>query len=339
MQATDSDVLQPRQKVAALLVTVGPEEAARVLSYMTEEEVEMIATEISRLGAIPPETMTTVLDEFHMHAKAQNYLMEGGLDYARELLVQWKGDKGAEIIEKLIATTQIAPFHFLAKMEPDQLISVVQDEHPQTVAVILAYLPSHFAARLLARFDEELQADVARRIAKMDRTSPETLRQVEDSLKKRLGNFTSVAIDSATGGVAELAELLNNAGRSVEKSVLAGLQESDPELAQKVRELMFVFEDIVGLDDKDVQEILRKVDAKGLALATKGVKQPVLDIVMRNLSERAASTLKEEIEFLGKVKISDVEGAQTQIVAIIREMDEKGEIAMRGEGGEGGMIE
>jgi flagellar motor switch protein FliG len=338
MPTVEAEALSQRQKAAVMLVAVGPTEAAKILAYMTEEEVEVIATEISRLGAVPPPAMTAVLEEFHVQAIAQNYLVEGGLDYARELLVQWKGDRGEAIIEKLIATTQISPFNFLSKMEPDQLRSFIQEEHPQTVALIFAHLPSHFAAQLLSGLDEKLQAEVALRIATMDPTSPEIIRKVEDSLKSRLGSVTSAEINASTGGIEELADLLNNAGRTVEKSILERLSDSDPELAEKVRELMFVFEDIITLDDKDVQEILRKVDAKGLALATKGVKDQVLDMVMRNLSERAASTLKEEIEFLGKVKISDVEGAQSQVVAIIREMDEKGEITMRA-GSDGGMIE
>ncbi|MFV1989708.1 MAG: flagellar motor switch protein FliG [Acidimicrobiales bacterium] len=337
-QTKETEALTQRQKAAVMLVAVGPGEAAKILTYMTEEEVEIIATEISRLGTIPPSAMTSVLEEFHLQAIAQNYLVEGGLDYARELLVQWKGDRGEAIIEKLIATTQIAPFSFLSKMEPDQLLSFIQDEHPQTVALIFAHLPSHFAALLLAGLEEKLQAEVALRIATMDPTSPEIIRKVEHSLKLRLGSVSSAEMNASTGGIEELADLLNNAGRSVEKAILERLSDSDPELADKVRELMFVFEDILTLEDKDVQEILRKVDAKGLALATKGVKSEVLEMVMRNLSERAASTLKEEIEFIGKVKISDVEAAQSQVVAIIREMDEKGEITMRA-GAEGGMIE
>lgn len=330
--------ISSRQKVAVLLVSVGPTEAARILGYMTEEEVELVATEISKLGSVPPQLMNQVLEEFHVQAVANNYILEGGLDYARELLVQWKGSKGEEIIERLISTAQIAPFNFLSKLEPDQLLQFLQDEHPQTVALILAYLPAHFAARLLSGLPESVQTEVSLRIATMDRTSPEVIRRVEDSLKARLGSVSAAEMTNMRGGIEDLADLLNNAGRTVERTVLENLAETDPELAERVRELMFVFEDIVQLSDRDIQEVLRRVDAKVLALATKGCKESVLDAVLRNLSERAATSLREEIDFLGAVKVTEVELAQSQVVSVIREMDEKGEITMRGGDGSG-MIE
>ncbi|MEO1062698.1 MAG: flagellar motor switch protein FliG [Actinomycetota bacterium] len=335
---TDAGALTSRQKAAVLLVSVGPAEAANVLAYLTEEEVEMIAAEISRLGAIPPPLMTAVLEDFHLQAVANQYMLEGGLDYARELLMQWKGEKGEEIIQRLIATAQIAPFAFLSKLEPEQLLQFLKDEHPQTVALVFAYLPSTFSARLLAGLPEEQQTEVSLRIATMDRTSPDVIRRVEDSLKMRMGSISSSEMGGNRGGAEDLAELLNSAGRAVEKLVLDNLTEVEPELAEQVRALMFVFEDIVEMSDRDLQEMLRTIDGKTLALATKGVKEPVRQKVFSNLSERASNTLKEEIEYLGAVKLSEVESAQSAIVAEIRRLDEEGRISMR-PGSDGGFIE
>lgn len=332
------DSLTARQKAAVLLVAVGPTEAARVLSYMTEEEVELIATEISRLNSIPPPLMSNVLEDFHTQAIAHEYMLEGGIDYARQLLVEWKGSKGEEIIERLVATAQVAPFSFLSNMEPQQLLQFLKDEHPQTVALVIAYLPSVFGAKLLSGLNDDQQTEVSLRIATMDRTSPDVIRRVEDSLKLRLGSVTSAEITSMKGGVEDLADLLNSAGRTVERTVLDSLNDIEPELAERVRALMFVFEDIIDMSDKDLQEILRTVDAKQLALATKGVNDNVKEKVFGNLSERAANTLKEEIDFLGAVKVADVEAAQSTIVADIRRLDEEGRIQMR-PGAEGGMIE
>jgi flagellar motor switch protein FliG len=335
----DGTHLTQRQKAAVLLVSVGPNEAARILQFMTEEEVELVATEISRLGSVPPGLMGSVIEEFHLSAKANQYVLEGGLDYARELLVQWKGKKGEEIIERLIATAQIAPFSFLAKMEPEQLLQFLKDEHPQTVALVLAYLPAHFAAKLLGGLQDHLQTEVALRIATMDRTSPEIVRKVEESLKHRLGSVSNTEVTSMRGGAEDLAELLNSAGRTVEKRVLTDLEDSHPELAEKIRSLMFVFEDIGAMNDRDIQEVLRSIDAKQLALAAKGVSEAVRAVILRNLSERAATTLKEEIEFLGPVRVADVEAAQSLVIAEIRRLDEEGRIQMRPGADGGGMVE
>ncbi len=335
---TEVGSLSQRQKAAVLLVAIGPTEAAEVLSFMTEEEVEQIATEISRLGALPPSLMTGVLEEFHLQAVASQYMLEGGLDYARELLTTWKGAKGEEIIDRLIATAQIAPFSFLSRIEPEQLLQFLKDEHPQTVALVFAYLPASFSSVLLAGLDDDQQTEVALRIATMDRTSPEVIRRVEDSLKSRLGTVTSAEMTSTRGGVEDLAELLNSAGRTVERTVLDSLSELEPEIADAVRALMFVFEDVVDMSDKDLQEVLRTVDGKQLAVAVKGVKEPVRQKILSNLSERAANTIKEEIEYLGAVRTTEVEAAQSAVVAQIRRLDEEGRIAMR-PSADGGFVE
>ncbi len=332
------DDLTTRQKAAILLVAVGPAEAAAVLEHMSDEEVELVATEISKLGSVAPELIDQVIDELRTTVVTSRLAGEGGLDYARTMLVQWKGDRGEEIIERLRATAQIAPFRFLSKLTPEQLLTLLKDEHPQTVALVLAHLPARFSARLLVGLTESLQTEVAWRIATLDRTAPEVVRRVEDNLRLRMGSMTTTEEPAARGGASDLAEVLNSAGRTVERRVLEELSESDPELAERVRALMFVFEDIVELADRDVQEVLRSVDSKQLALATKGVPEAVKEKVLGNLSERAASTLREEMEFLGPVRIADVEAAQAAIVAEIRRLDEEGTISMRG-GADAGLIE
>ena len=322
--------LTARQKVAAFLVAIGPENAAQVLQYLTEEEVELVAMEISRLGRIPSATTTDVLQEFHVATVAQDYTLEGGLDYARSLLIEWQGDKGAEIIDRLVANAQITSFHFLSQAAPEQLVQFLEEEHPQTVAVILAHLPTHFAANLLRGLSETLRGDVAIRIASMERTSPEIIRRVEQSLRQRLGSVTSPGLSPTRGGVEDLALLLNAADRHLEKGIFTRLEAHDKVLADRVRALMFTFDDIVTLNDKDIQEVLRSVDTKRLGLAIKGVDDGVRIAIYRNLSERAVASLQDEMDFLGAVKLKDVQAAQVEVVAIIRRLDDDGRITMRG---------
>jgi flagellar motor switch protein FliG len=338
LDVNDVTTFRSRQKAAAVLVAMGPMAASTVLAHLTEEEVEQVALEISRMGPIPGDVQGTILEEFYEDALANRYVTEGGVEYAKELLANWKGAKGEEIITRLMQAVQVTPFHFLSQIEPDQLLQFLQDEHPQTVALIIGYLPHSYAARVLVGLPEGKQAEVAMRVATMDRTSPEVIKKVEDALKLRLGTVTTAELTQQKNGVKELAEMLNNADRSTERAILDQLAHSDPEIADAVRALMFVFEDIVTLVDRDVQEVLRSVDAKSLALAMKGTPQPVKDKILTNLSERAALTLVEEMELMGAVKLSDVEGAQSQIIFEIRRLDEEGKIILR-RTADGGMVE
>jgi flagellar motor switch protein FliG len=338
LDVEDITTFRPRQKAATVLVAMGPGAASNVLAHLTEEEVEMLALEISRMGPIPGNVQSEILEEFYEDALANRYVTEGGVEYAKELLANWKGAKGEEIITRLMAAVQVSPFHFLSQIEPEQLLQFLQDEHPQTVALIIGHLPHSYAAKVLVGLDEAKQAEVAMRVATMDRTSPEVIKKVEDSLKLRLGNIATAELTAQKNGVKELAEMLNNADRSTERAILEHLADTDPEIAEAVRALMFVFEDITTLDDRDIQEVLRAVDTKTLALAMKGTPQAVRDKILTNLSERAALTLVEEMEVMGAVKMTDVEAAQSQIIFEIRRLDEEGKIILR-RGADGGMVE
>lgn len=325
------------QKAAAVLLAVGPEASAGILSHLNEHEVEALALEVATLGELRPEIMAVVLQEFHTEAMAHSSLVSGGEEHARALLRQWRGDEGDEIVDRLLAAVRTTPFAFLRSRQPAELVQHVRDEHPQTVALILAHLPSRFSASVLAGLDPELQAEVALRVATMDATSPEVVARVEAALQARLGGGNRQA-RSEQGGVKELAAILNNSDRGTERAILGSLENSNAELADEIRRLMFVFEDITTLDDRAVQQVLRFVEGKTLALALKGVKTDVKDVILRNLSERATETLNEEMELLGPTRVKDVEAAQSDIVRQIRRLEEEGTIVVN-RGGEGGFIE
>jgi flagellar motor switch protein FliG len=329
--------LRRAQKAAAVLLAVGPEAAAGVLAHFNEVEVESLALEVATLGQLQPEIVTAVLEEFHTEAVAQAELISGGEDHARTLLRQWRGSEGDEIVDRLLANVRTAPFSFLRYREPTELVQHLADEHPQTVALILAHLPAKFSAAVLAGLEPDFQADVALRIATMDSTSPEVVARVEAALQARLGEATR-GDRSERGGVAELAAMLNNSDRGTERAILGMLEVSDPELAEEVRGLMFVFEDITTLDDRAVQEVLRGVEGRTLALALKGVRPDVKDTVLRNLSERARETLREDSELLGPVRLADVEAAQSEIVRCIRKLEEAGTIVIS-RGNDGDFVE
>ncbi len=330
--------LVPKQKAATLMIAIGPKNAGSVLKFLTEEEVELLATEIARMGSVPRDVQNSVLEEFYEEAIVHRYVLEGGVEYAREILEQWQGTRGEEILERLMQSIQISPFSFLSQIEPDQLLQFLQDEHPQTVSLVLSHLPHAYSAKVLAGLGETKQGEVAMRLATMDRISPDVIRRVEDTLKLRLGSVTHAELTAQRDGVKDLAEMLNQVDRTTERAILTALSDTDPELAEKVRALMFVFEDVATLADRDIQEMLRGVETKTLALAMKGVREDVRQAIFRNLSERASMSLKEEIEILGSVKMKDVEEAQSKIVNVIRNLDEAGKIVLR-RSAEGGMIE
>lgn len=322
------------QKAAAVLLSVGSDVASLVMRHLSEAEVEQLALEVATLGDVGADVMTDVLEEFRTEAQAHAHLVTGGEQHARDLLRRLHGTKADEIIDRLLASVQTAPFHFLRMHDAAEVVQQLRDEHPQTLALILAHLPSKFGAQILAGLDPEVQADVARRVATLERTSPEVVSRVEAALEERFGSFTQGAHDSR-GGVKELAALLNQSDRGTERAILGELESSDPDLAEEVRSLMFVFEDIVTLDDRAVQELLRQVDMRQLAHALKGVRADVRETVERNLSQRAQETLAEEIEVLGPVRVAEVEQAQTEIVRHIRRLEEEGTIVIsRGNDGE-----
>ncbi len=331
--------LSRSQKAAAVVIAVGPEAAAGVLGHLSEVEVEALALEVATLGEVGPEVLAGILEEFRTEAVAHSSLVSGGEAHARAMLREWRGDEGDEIVDRLLATVRTTPFAFLRSRQPAELVQHVRDEHPQTVALILAHLPAKFSAAVLAGLDADRQAEVARRVATMEAATPEVVARVEAALQARLGGHQrGQRASEASGGVKELADMLNNSDRGTERAILGTLEVSDPQLADEVRRLMFVFEDITTLDDRAVQQVLRHVEGRTLALALKGVRQEVRDVIVRNLSERARETLAEDVELLGPVRVKDVEAAQSDIVRQIRRLEDDGTIVID-RGGEGGFVE
>lgn len=328
--------LNNRQKAAVLLISLGQELSAQVFQHLTEEEVEQLTLEIATVQRVAPEDRQSVLEEAHQLMVAQEYISTGGIDYARQLLERALGTQRAnEIVERLSSTLQVRPFDFIRKADPGQLINYLQSEHPQTIALILSYLNPEQAALVLGALSPERQADVTRRIAVMDPTSPEVIREVEAVLERRLSAM--MAQDYAwAGGVETVVKVLNQVDRSTERSIMEQLEVADPELAEEIKRRIFVFEDIVMLDDRSVQRVLREVDFnEELPLALRIASEEVKQKIISNISKRAAETLQENLQYMGPVRLRQVEEAQQRIVAIIRRLEEEGEIiAIRGQGDE-----
>ena len=317
------------QKAAVLLMQVGTERSSKVLRLLREQEVSQIMAEVARLDTVKAEAVDAVMSEFNELRSARAHVAQGGFDRARELLEESLGeDKAREILESLGATIVKAPFEFLRRADPRQVLTYLQDEHPQTIALVLAHLTADSGAMVLSALPEELQRDVARRLATMDRTSPEVIAQIEAVLEPKLSSIVQQQDMSSVGGVQALIDILNRSDRATERLIFEGLERDNPDLADEVRSRMFVFEDIVGLDDRSVQLILRQVDSKELAVALKGVAPNVRDKIMRNMSERASSNLAEEIELLGPMRLKTVEEAQGAVVRVIRALEEAGQIVV-----------
>jgi flagellar motor switch protein FliG len=318
------------RKAAILLIQMGKDQAARVLSQLKESEVEEITSEIVRLGTVDAEVADEVLAEFHDMATAHRYVGQGGMDLAKELLEASLGqDRASEMVSRLTDGLKEVPFGFLAQADARQLLSFLQDEHPQTIALVLAHLSAAQASQILSGLSAELQTDVAHRIAIMDRTSPDIIRQVEATLERKLSSVLQPGDLSSVGGLDPLVEIINRADRATERLILEGLAGRSPELAEEIRSKMFMFEDITELDDRSIQLVLRQVETSDIATALKGVRDDVRTKVMRNLSERAAENLADEIEMLGPVRLSTVEESQAKIVQAIRTLEESGQIVIR----------
>ncbi|MFN8109645.1 MAG: flagellar motor switch protein FliG [Thermoleophilia bacterium] len=329
--------LTGRQRVAIVLVSLGERAGAEVFKHLKEDEIEELTLEIAGLGAISNDLKNKVLEEFYETAVAQNYITEGGLAYARNVLDAALGSERAnKVLERLSQSIQVSPFEFLRRTDASQILNVVANEHPQTVALILAYIPTATAGQVISALPAELQSEVAMRLALMDRTAPEVIREIELVLERKLSNVINQDFTSA-GGVKALVEVLSQVDRSTEKAILETLEEQSPELADEVRRLMFLFEDIVQLDDRSIQMVLREVDGKELAVALKGTGDNVQDKILKNMSSRAAETIKEDLEFMGPVRISQVEEAQQKIVAVIRKLEDAGQIVIS-RGGEDDLV-
>ena len=326
------------QKSALLFITLGPEASANILKRLPESEIQKITYEIANISSVTSEQRHKILEEFLEMNKAKDYLVEGGIDYARELLSKALGPQRAgEILSKIAEASQInRPFAIARKADAQQLLNVINYEHPQTIALILCYLQADKAAQIISELPEEIQSEVALRIATMNTTSPAVIKEIEKVLDEKLS--TIVRTETTTlGGIDTLVGILNQVDRTTEKHITESLEEENYELAEKIKSSMFVFEDIITLDDVAIQRILREVENKELALALKGASEEVAEAIYRNQSKRAAASLKEDIEYLGPVRLTDVEKAQQQIVGIIRRLDDAQEIIIS-RGGEDAFI-
>jgi flagellar motor switch protein FliG len=324
-----ADQMTGLRKAAVLLLQLGRDNAAKVLGQMREAEVEALTAEIVRLDFVDGAVVEGIVDEFHQMLIAQRHAAQGGMEFARAMLIQTLGQERAdEIVGRLAAVFRNLPFGFLQKADARQVLSFVQEEHPQTVALVLAHMNATQASMVLSGLSPELQTDVANRIAVMDRSSPEAVMQVESVLERKLKAVMQPSEGSNVGGVQPLVDIINQSDRATERMILEGLAERNPELAELVRAQMFVFEDITSLDDRAVQLVLRQVESADLAVALKGVREDVRRKVLKNMSERAAENLSEEIELLGPQRLKTVEDAQAKIVQSIRSLEESGQIVI-----------
>ncbi|SDF25708.1 flagellar motor switch protein FliG [Blastococcus aurantiacus] len=313
------------RKAAVFLAQMSKEEAGVLLAKLRPREVESLTRELMRLGSVELGDVDEVMNEFHGLMTAQHFIGRGGVEFAREILAAGLGeDKAGDILSRLNVVYTEVPFASLRNADVRQLVTFLKDEHAQIIALVLAHLPAGQSAEVLSGFAPEQQAEVAHRIATMDRTSPEMVRLVEEELGRRMGSILAHQDMSTAGGVEALVEIINRSPRPTERSILEWLDSTDPELADQVRSQMFVFEDIVTIDDRSLQLVLREVEANDLATALKGVRPDVRDKIQRNLSERAAENLSEEIELLGPVRTRTVEEAQAKVVGVIRTLEEQG---------------
>jgi flagellar motor switch protein FliG len=323
-----------KEKAAMLCVALGPEIASEIFKYLKDEEMEELTLEIANLRFVNAENKEKVIQEFYEICLAQEFIAEGGISYAKTILEKALGpEKAIDVLNRLTVSLQVKPFDFVRKADPSQLLNFIQNEHPQTIALILAYLKPAQSAAVLSSLPVERQADVARRIAKMDRTSPEVIKEVERILEKKLSSLVNQDF-TVIGGVPQIVEILNNVDRGTERHIMEALEIDDTELAEDIKKRMFVFEDILLLDNRSIQRFLREVENSMLALALKMATEELKEAMFKNVSKRMGDTIKEDMEFMGPVRIKDVEDAQQGIVNIIRKLEEAGEIIISRGGGD-----
>jgi len=326
--------LTGKQKAAVLLIALGPEVSAQVFKHFHEDEIEQLTLEIANVRKVDTSSKDEVVHEFHQIAIAQDYISQGGIAYAKDILERALGQqKAMDIINRLTSHLHVRPFDFARKADPSQILNFIQNEHSQTIALVLSYLRPEQASAILSALPHERQADVAKRIAIMDSTSPDVISEVEQVLEQKLSQ-TIVQDYSQAGGIEAAVAILNNVDRSTEKTILDTLEIQDPELAEEIKKRMFVFEDIVTIDDKSIQRIIRDIENQDLMLALKVASDEVKEAIFRNISKRMVQTFKDEMEFMGPVRLRDVEEAQTRIVATIRRLEEAGEIILSRGGGD-----
>ena len=314
------------RKAAIFLLSLGTAQASEVMKHFDDEEVERITIEIANTSYVEADEVEAVGEEFMALFEARRFLVEGGMDSAKEVLEQAFGpNKANEVMKKLRESSRMKPFTFVRNAEPQQVVSLINQEHPQTISLILSHLDSDQASAILASLSPDLQTDITRRIATMERTSPEILKGVEKVLREKLSTVFQQDF-TATGGIQAIVNILSRVDRGTEKHILEELEKEDAELAEEIRQQMFIFEDIISLDDASIQRVIRDVETSDLALALKGSSEEVQERVLRNLSKRAGTMLREEMDYMGPVRLSEVEDSQQKIVAIIRQLDEAGEI-------------
>ncbi len=326
--------LTGREKAAILLISLGPEYSAEIFKHLNEEEIEELTLEIANMRRVAPEEKEKIMEEFYQMCIAQEYISEGGINYAKEVLEKALGSqKAMDIINRLTASLQVKPFDFARKADPGQLLNFIQNEHPQTIALILSYLPANQSAQIMSALPQAKQTEVARRIATMDRTSPDIIKEVEMVLEQKLSALVSQDYTTA-GGIQSIVDILNSVDRGTEKNIIDTLEIQDAELAEEIRKRMFVFEDIISLDSTSIQRFIREIDNNDLAIALKGATEEVAEVIYANMSKRMAEMIKEDMEFMGPVRLRDVEEAQQKIVNTIRKLEETGDIIIARGGGD-----
>ncbi|HLS66482.1 MAG TPA: flagellar motor switch protein FliG [Pseudogracilibacillus sp.] len=326
--------LTGKQKAAILLIALGPDVSAEVYKHLSDEEVEQLSLEISSVPKVDTELIEEIVEQFYQIAIAQDYISQGGVGYAKTVLEKAFGkQEAANIINRLTSSLQVRPFEFARKADPQQLLNFIQSEHPQTIALVLSYLDPEQAGQILSSLEEEVQADIASRIATMDSTSPDIITEVEQVLERNIAS--SLTQDyTKTGGIQAVVEVLNEVDRSTERTILDTLEIQEPDLAEEIKKRMFTFDDIVILDNRAIQRVIREVDNDDLKLALRAASDEVKDVIFQNMSERMKETIEEEMEYMGPVRLRDVEEAQTRIVGTIRRLDEIGEIVIARGGGD-----
>lgn len=323
-----------REKAAMLLITLGPELSAQIFRHLKDDEIEQLTLEIANIRTVSPGEKERVLQEFYQICLAQQYITEGGIGYAKDILEKALGtERTMDIINKLTVSLQVRPFDFVRKADPTQVLNFIQSEHPQTIALILSYLKPQQAAGVLSALSQDKQADVARRIAQMDRTSPEVIKEVERVLEKKLSSLVTEDY-TAAGGIQAIVDVLNSVDRGTERYIMDTLEIEDTDLAEEIRKRMFVFEDILQLDNRAVQRFMREIDNSQLAIALKGSSEEVQNLIFANMSKRLSEQIREDLDFMGPVRLKDVEEAQQKIVNVIRKLEDAGEIIISRGGGD-----
>jgi len=323
-----------KEKAATLLIALGPENSAKIFRHLNDEEIEELTLEIANMRKVTPETKEKIMEEFYQICVAQEYISEGGIEYAKEVLEKALGSqKALDIVNRLTSYLQVRPFDFIRKTDPSQILNFIQSEHPQTISLVLAYLNPQQAGTILSALPADKQAEIAKRIATMDRTSPEIIKEVEKVLEKKLSSMVVHDYTSA-GGIQSIVDILNAVDRGTEKNIIESLETDDAELAEEIKKRMFVFEDIITLDNRSIQRFLRDVENNVLAVALKGANEEVSAIIFNNMSKRLVEMIREDLDYMGPVRLRDVEEAQQKIVNIIRRLEEAGEIVISRGGGD-----